>query len=315
MWIDVAHVFIVRVYRVLKEGAGVVDPWLVGSVVLGLIAGRITRGRFRGPVERMLMPLVLVLVFVIGVGLGSRLSGPSLGYVLAGSLSVAIVPGFVSVAVAMALAGSGLLDGGVGGGSGLLSSLITLPPLLAGSAVGYVAGVEPPDWIASYLLYMLLLLAGYSIGGLEGLGENLGGGRDGVLLAVSCLIGGALGGGLVGFFIGVDPLVGVAMGLASGWYSLVGPLLYVVDPVYGAVGLLGNMLREALHLMLYPVLARRIPLAAIALGGATTMDTGLPVVAAYAGERERVAAFIQGALLTLVLSVVLPLYVSLLLYS
>ena len=262
-------------------------------------------------VDRLLAPNVAILVAVMGVGAGSRIRGGDAGDIVYGSIAVALIPSAASLLVALALVGSGRPRGG-GGQAGAGGPWLALSSLLVGLVLGYYTGVEPPGIVVDVLLYILLLLSGYAIGGMEGLAGALrGGGSLGVLLAASCIVGGIVGGAIVGILLGWGPLVGALMGSASGWYSLAGPLLYLVDPLYGAAAFLGNLFREMLHIMVYPLLARRIPLAAIAVGGATTMDTGLPVVAAYGGVEERVAAFVQGALLTLVLSLGLPLAVSL----
>ena len=280
-------------------------------MLAGIALGYASRGRLSRVVERLLVPNVALLVAVMGVGAGSRVRGGDAASILYGGIAAALIPSAMSLLVALALVGPGRPRGG-SGQARARGPWLALFSLLAGSTIGYYAGAEPPGILVDLLLYILLLLSGYMIGGMEGLFNALrGGGSRGVLLAVSCIVGGAAGGALAGALVGWGLVVGALMGAASGWYSLAGPLLYLVDPLYGAAAFLGNLFREMLHIMIYPLLARRIPLAAIAVGGATTMDTGLPVVAAYGGVEERIAAFVQGALLTLALSLGLPLAVSL----
>lgn len=84
-----------------------------------------------------------------------------------------------------------------------------------------------------------------------------------------------------------------------------------VDPAMGAVAFLGNLFRETIHIVLYPILARWFPLNAIVVGGATTMDTGLPPVMLAGGSELALVAFIHGAILTVFLGMFLPFYVGL----
>ncbi|WP_158318596.1 lysine exporter LysO family protein [Aeropyrum camini] len=284
--------------------------------VAGLLAGFYMRGAYSHLVERLIYPVVWALVFTIGTGVGSRIEPDVAAEILYGSLLVALLPGAASVAVAFVLtrlASQGDAEEGrlvASSYGGIRSPVIILVFLIAGTAVGRLAGHPLSQDISTMLLYVLLLQAGYLVGGSVGLRGIISGGRVGGLLALSCIIGGLLGGAAAAHIAGWSVGSGAAMGMASGWYSLVGPILYTEDPYLGVVALLGNMLRETLHIIAYPILARRMPIAAVALGGATTMDTGLPVVLASAGERAALPAFVQGAMLTLILSVILPLYVS-----
>ncbi|WP_148679057.1 lysine exporter LysO family protein [Aeropyrum pernix] len=289
---------------------------LAVPAVAGVVAGAYMRGAYSRAVEHLLYPVVWALVFTIGAGVGSSIDLERAAGILYGSILIAILPGAASVAVAALLAGNSSQESvGIGsqvaGGSSLYSSpAVILAFFLAGLASGWLTGSSFPDVVSTLLLYILLFQAGYLVGGAAGLRGMLRGGRLGLLLALSCLVGGVIGGAAAAFVLGWSLEAGVAMGVSSGWYSLAGPLLYTIDPYYGAVALVGNMLREAFHIVVYPLLARRIPIQAVAFGGATTMDTGLPVILASSGERAALPAFVQGALLTLLLSLLLPLYVS-----
>ena len=54
----------------------------------------------------------------------------------------------------------------------------------------------------------------------------------------------------------------------------------------GTIALLANIVREMITLLLAPMLAKRFgPLAPITAGGATTMDTTLPIIAQASGQR------------------------------
>ncbi|MEB3758385.1 MAG: lysine exporter LysO family protein [Desulfurococcales archaeon] len=186
-------------------------------------------------------------------------------------------------------------------------SVYTVLALAAGLASGYSGFEVPYAGFMDGALYVLVVAAGFLIGAeLAG----LGGGSSkalvaGGLLSMSTIASGLLSGYIVAGLLGVNLRVGAVIGGGSGWYSLVGPLVSQVDPLMGLVGFLANLTREIVHIILYPLLARCCWFPAIAVGGATTMDTGLPVVTLYGGRRAGLIAMVHGGLITLFAPVVL----------
>jgi len=178
--------------------------------------------------------------------------------------------------------------------------------LLAGSA-----GFRVPGRALDVTLALLILLAGFLAG--RGLPETVGSSRSvlllGVTLAFSTMLSGALAGALVSGYLEVDPRIGAVIGMSSGWYSLAGPLVATVNPAYGVTAFLANIAREAAHIILYPTLSSCCPLEAIAIGGATTMDSGLPVVAVYGDRKTSVIAVVHGTTITLALPALIPLLI------
>ena len=66
-------------------------------------------------------------------------------------------------------------------------------------------------------------------------------------------------------------------------------------PELGTIALLANIMREILTLLLAPLLARRFgKLAPITLGGATTMDTTLPIITRASGQTYVVVSIFHG---------------------
>lgn len=120
------------------------------------------------------------------------------------------------------------------------------------------------------------------------------------LVPLGIAAGSILFGALAGLLMGLSPLEGGAVGSGFGWYSYSGVVLSTVDTQLGAVAFLSNILREILALICTPLVARKLgPYTAAAPGGATTMDTTLPVVVRSAGAQYGVVAFVSGAVLTL----------------
>jgi len=130
-----------------------------------------------------------------------------------------------------------------------------------------------------------------------------------LLVAVGSLAGAVVSGAVIGL-----PLrMAGAIGAGFGWYSLSGVLLTgLAGPEIGALAFLSNVCRELLAVVLIPILVHRAGLfLAIAPGGATTMDTTLPVLVRAAGPGIALPAFIHGAILTALVPILVPLIVSL----
>ena len=63
----------------------------------------------------------------------------------------------------------------------------------------------------------------------------------------------------------------------------------------GTIALLANIVREMITLLLAPMLAKRFgPLAPITAGGATTMDTTLPIIAQASGQKYMALSIYHG---------------------
>lgn len=90
----------------------------------------------------------------------------------------------------------------------------------------------------------------------------------------------------------------LAVGSGFGYYSL--SSIFITEykgAELGTVALLANIFREILTLLLAPLLARWFgPLAPIAAGGATTMDTTLPVITQASGQRFVIVSIYHGFL-------------------
>lgn len=171
----------------------------------------------------------------------------------------------------------------------------------AGIILGALFSVEASNALIEFLLYILILSAGLSMGRLWA--ENgFPSGKTafhGIVLGVGVMVVGGLVGFIIGEMVGVDPMLTGFAGLASGWYSIAGPIVSLYDPVIGLAAFTANLLREVLHIAIYPVLAQKgYRCESVSLGGATTMDTGLPVVIKYGGLDASLLALSQGAVIT-----------------
>ena len=137
-----------------------------------------------------------------------------------------------------------------------------------------------------YLLWLLMGLVGLSIGSDRRLGEILRTLRPRVLLApLATTVGTFAGVAAASLFLAYSLADCLAVGAGFAYYSL--SAIFITQykgAELGTVALLSNILREILTLVGTPLVRLLGPLAPISCGGASTMDTTLPIIARYAGR-------------------------------
>jgi uncharacterized membrane protein YbjE (DUF340 family) len=173
----------------------------------------------------------------------------------------------------------------------------------------YVSSLGP---IAELALGVILLGIGAEIGrnrqawrALWRLGPRV------FLVPAGIAIGSISGAAFVGIFLDLPANESMAVGAGFGWYSLSGVLLAQIHSVsIGALAFLSNVLRELIAVVLMPILAQRLaPAVALAPGGATTMDTTLPIIARCMGPEAALIAFASGATLTALVPILVPILI------
>ena len=94
----------------------------------------------------------------------------------------------------------------------------------------------------------------------------------------------------------------LAIGSGFGYYSLSSIYISKISgEVLGVVALLSNIIREVITLIAAPLLVRYFgKLAPIASGGATSMDTTLPIITRYSGKEFAVISVFSGTVLTII---------------
>ncbi|MFP3252087.1 MAG: lysine exporter LysO family protein [Thermoproteus sp.] len=269
----------------------------IASMGLGYLAGR----RLGLRVPPAVFTAVVAAVIFSASAEGAHVVVDNAGYIVALSLGYALSVALASM-LPFALSSRGR---GAQSPSGSGVSAVAVSALLAGIAVGYFVQAPYASAIEPILL-VLLFLAGADIGRLKGL-------RLSPRLAAVPLVSlaSSLAAGLAFYlWLGVSPAVAVGMG----WYSFTGPYLLSAsgDAVLGTLGFLANFFREQLTFVLTPLLADRVrPDAALAIGGATTMDNTLPLYRSVYGAEAVVPAVVNGVVLTLAVPIVVPLVYSL----
>ncbi|MDA3958700.1 lysine exporter LysO family protein [Oceanispirochaeta sp.] len=191
--------------------------------------------------------------------------------------------------------------------------------ILAFFALGVFLGIggdrggwipDGTDSMSTYVLYVLMGLVGFGIGGdteaLKVLKEtNLK-----IMLVPLSVVFGSLGGAaLVAVFIqGLDLQEVLAVSAGFGYYSL--SSIFITElrgELPGTIALLANILREIITLLMTPLFVRWAgPLGPIASGGATSMDTTLPIISLYSGKQYVVIALFSGMILTIVVPFLVP---------
>jgi uncharacterized membrane protein YbjE (DUF340 family) len=138
-----------------------------------------------------------------------------------------------------------------------------------------------------YALWLLMLLVGISIGSDRRLGEILRTLRPRVLLLpLATTVGTFAGTALVSLFLTYSVSECMAVGAGFAYYSLSSIFISQYKGAeLGTIALISNIARELITLLLTPLLARHLgPLIPISCGGASTMDTTLPVITRYCGK-------------------------------
>ncbi|MBP8851012.1 MAG: lysine exporter LysO family protein [Breznakibacter sp.] len=192
-------------------------------------------------------------------------------------------------------------------------TLVIVLCFVAGIGVSYFLSI--PEWSYSSgfqtaVLALLLFLVGVGIGSEDGLStifSNLS--PTILLLPFLIIIGSLLGGFLATFFISnISSREGVAIASGMGYYSLSSILLSKLSgEQVGAMALIANLFREVSTILLFPIIAKAFGrFGGIASGGATSMDTTLPLIVRYSGKEMAVVAIYTG----LVITMLVPLLIS-----
>lgn len=161
---------------------------------------------------------------------------------------------------------------------------------------GWLLDVVIENDITVYVLYLLMFQVGLSIGSDKKLKDILGSIRPKLLLVPLATIAGTLVfSALVGLLLtqwSVFDCLAVGSGFA--YYSLSSILITQLKEPFlgvqlatelGTIALMANIMREIMALLGAPLFVKYFGrLSPICAGGATTMDTTLPVITRYSGK-------------------------------
>ena len=168
--------------------------------------------------------------------------------------------------------------------------------------------------LSFYALCTLMFLVGMSIGGdskilksFKSLNPKL------ILLPLITIIGTLVGSALVSFILSGRSLTDcLAVGSGFWYYSL--SSIFITEyrgAELGTVALLSNIIREIITLLFAPLLVTYFgKLAPISSGGATTMDTTLPIITRYSGESFIIVSIFHGFVVDLSVPFLVVLFCS-----
>ncbi len=196
----------------------------------------------------------------------------------------------------------------------MTGSLIVIGFFVVGSLLGWSGNL--PVWmtgsdISMYVLYLLMFLVGMSIGSDRKLKDILRSIRPRLLLVpLATITGTLLFSALISLVISRWSLFDcLAVGSGFAYYSLSSILItQLKEPSIGTqaaaelgtIALMANILREIFALLGGPLFARYFgKLAPICAGGATTMDTTLPIITRSCGKEWVFVSILHGILVDL----------------
>jgi len=193
---------------------------------------------------------------------------------------------------------------------------LMLSAVLAGTVLSFTQILSPALingclHITEVSLIVLLFLIGFDIGNnRQSLKTLIKADRYALIIPVGTVIGTIFGGYLVSLVTSLSANEGMAIASGFGWHSLSAVMLAEMKGSdIGAIAFLSNVFRESITIISIPFLAKAVgPYAAIAPGGATTMDVTLPVIEKYCGKKAAIVGFINGVILSTLVPVILPLY-------
>lgn len=161
--------------------------------------------------------------------------------------------------------------------------------------------------LSSYALYLLIFLVGITVGGDSDSWKILQKEKLRILLVPATVVVGTLiGVGIVSIFLKEISLrESLAVGAGFGYYSLSSIIISQISgKTLGVIALLANITREIFTLIFTPIIVKYFgKLAPIVSGGATSMDTTLPIITKFSGKDYAIISIFNGTVLTILVPV------------
>lgn len=168
---------------------------------------------------------------------------------------------------------------------------------------------------SQYALYILMFLVGVGIGSdpkalqaIKAMNFKI------LIIPITTIIGTAIGILIITPFLkGVNLKEAMAVGAGYGYYSLSSLIIKDLHSEWlGVVALLSNVIREIITLLLAPVFAILFgKIAPICAGGATSMDTTLPIISKASGKEYAIPSLVHGIVLTILVPFIVSFILSL----
>jgi len=205
-------------------------------------------------------------------------------------------------------------------------SLIVIAFFVSGCLLGWFMNNHNISFdgdISHYVLYLLMFQVGLSVGSDKNITQILKNLQPKFLLVPLATIIGTLSfSAIAALFISKWSLFDcLAVGSGFGYYSLSSILITELKTAstgiqlateLGTIALMANIIREIIALLGTPLFAKLFGrLAPICAGGATTMDTTLPIITQYSGKDLVFIAILHGILVDISVPLLVSLFCSL----
>lgn len=156
--------------------------------------------------------------------------------------------------------------------------------------------------VSVYALYTLMFLVGIGVGSDKKSWEMLRSVKlKIIMIPLAIIVGTFLGVSIISIFIDIGLRESLAIGAGFGYYSLSAIFITNISgETLGVIALIANIFREVITLLLTPLLVKYVDkLAPIASGGATSMDTTLPIIIKFSGKEYGIISIFSGIVLTI----------------
>ncbi|MDY6915275.1 MAG: lysine exporter LysO family protein [Candidatus Cloacimonadota bacterium] len=198
------------------------------------------------------------------------------------------------------------------------NSIIILTFFIIGILLG-TSGLQSQFLIETdlslYALYFLILLVGVSIGADRKSWQILWKAKLRILLVpLTTILGTLIACALISPLLeNVGLKESLAIGSGFGYYSLSSIIItQKAGEFLGVIALLANIIRELITLLFTPFMVKFFgKIAPISAGGATSMDTTLPIITRFSGHQYAFIAIVHGTILTILVPILVNFTLSL----
>ncbi len=164
--------------------------------------------------------------------------------------------------------------------------------------------------VATMLLYALIFFVGIDLVGVKL--DKSWYSFEILMIPVLVIIGSLIGGVISMTIIGDSLSTSLAISSGFGWFTLSSVMISdELGAEYGAIALMTDLFRELTAIVFMYLFAHRFPRTTIASGGATTLDTTLPIIKQTCPQRNVPLALFSGFILTIAAPIFMTFFLSL----
>ena len=286
-------------------------------MIFGAAVGRFFTSSSKRVNDSIQLVCTLLLIFAMGTGLG-RQEGffQQLGELGAQSFLFFWLPTAFSAGIVYALTRCFLRKNAEARGNRASTGeetakrstcdpmmFLAIAALLLGIGCGMIPMLSPAFVaLAAYsewILYLLMFSVGISVGKQKGILSKLVQFNVKILIVpLGIIIGSLIGGIVCGMVLKYPFHEAISISGGLGWYSLAGVTIgNLAGASVGSVAFLSNLMREIASFVLIPFAAKHLnAYACIAIAGATSEDTTLPMIMRYTDAKAAVFSVVNGVI-------------------